>query len=110
MRLIIRSIAFWIVLSICPHTTFAAVYNILDYGAVNDTTSLSTMALQRAIDACSKGGGGTVLVPAGNYKTGSIFLKSNTTLSLENGAVIYGSCLLYTTPSPRDKRQSGMRW
>ena len=91
MRLIIRSIAFWIVLSICPHTTFAAVYNILDYGAVNDTTSLSTMALQRAIDACSKGGGGTVLVPAGNYKTGSIFLKSNTTLSLENGAVIYGS-------------------
>lgn len=69
----------------------AAVYNILDYGAVSDTTRLSTSALQRAIDECSASGGGTVLVPAGSYKTGSIILRSHVTLNLENGATIYGS-------------------
>ena len=36
----------------------AAVYNILDYGAVSDTTRLSTSALHRAIDECSASGGG----------------------------------------------------
>lgn len=40
----------------------AAVYNILDYGAVSDTTRLSTSALQRAIDECSASGGGTVQI------------------------------------------------
>ena len=69
----------------------AAVYNILDYGAVSDTTRLSTSALQRAIDECSASGGGSVLVPAGSYKTGSIILRSHVTLNLENGATLYGS-------------------
>ncbi len=69
----------------------AAVYNIVDYGAVSDTTRLSSNAVQSAIDACNNGGGGTVLVPAGNYKIGSIMLKSNVELHLENGATLYGS-------------------
>lgn len=70
---------------------FAAQYNIIDYGAVSDTTKLSTSAIQRAIDDCHVKGGGTVLIPAGNFKTGSIFLKSNVTVHLENGATLYGS-------------------
>ena len=41
------------------------VYNILDYGATGDGTTDDAQALQRAIDACSKARGGTVLVPAG---------------------------------------------
>lgn len=69
----------------------AAVYNIVDYGAVSDTTQLSTSALQKAIDKCSADGGGTVLVPTGDYKIGSIFLRSNVELHLENGATLYGS-------------------
>lgn len=69
----------------------AAVYNIVDYGAVSDTTRLSTQAIQRAIDSCTEAGGGTVLVPAGSFKTGSIFLRDNVTLNLENGATLYGS-------------------
>lgn len=69
----------------------ASVHRITDYGAVSDTTQLSTEAVQRAIDACSSAGGGTVSVPSGSYKIGSIFLKSNVTLNLENGAVLYGS-------------------
>ena len=69
----------------------AADYNILAYGAKSDTTVLSTVAIQQAIDDCSKTGGGRVVVPAGNYKTGTIVLKSDVHLYLEKGATLYGS-------------------
>lgn len=72
-------------------TAEARVYDITDYGAVSDTMRLSTAALQKAIDSCNAAGGGTVSVPAGNYKIGSIVLRSNVTLNLENGATLYGS-------------------
>ncbi|PWL61667.1 MAG: glycoside hydrolase [Bacteroidales bacterium] len=72
-------------------TAEARVYDITDYGAVSDTTRLSTAAVQKAIDSCNAAGGGTVSVPAGNYKIGSIVLRSNVTLNLENGATLYGS-------------------
>ena len=69
----------------------AADYNILNYGAKSDTTVLSTTALQQAIDDCSKAGGGRVVVPAGIYKIGTIILKSDVHLYLEQGATLYGS-------------------
>lgn len=72
-------------------TAEARVYDITDYGAVSDTTRLSTAAVQKAIDSCNAAGGGTVSVPVGNYKIGSIVLRSNVTLNLENGATLYGS-------------------
>lgn len=72
-------------------TAEARVYDITDYGAVSDTTRLSTAAVQKAIDSCNAACGGTVSVPAGNYKIGSIVLRSNVTLNLENGATLYGS-------------------
>lgn len=69
-------------------------YNIVDYGAKNDTTVLSTQALQQAIDACSAAGGGRVVVPTGSYKIGSIVLRSDVHLYLEHGATLYGSTRL----------------
>ncbi len=69
----------------------AADYNIVNYGAVNDTTQLSTAAVQKAIDACSAAGGGRVVVPTGKYKIGTIILKSNVHMHLEQGATLYGS-------------------
>lgn len=72
----------------------AADYNIVSYGAVNDTTRLSTEAVQRAIDECSEAGGGRVLVPTGSYKIGTIVLRSNVNLHLEHGATLYGSTRL----------------
>ena len=69
----------------------AADYNIVKYGAVNDTTQLSTAAVQKAIDDCSAAGGGRVVVPTGNYKIGTIILKSNVHMHLEQGATLYGS-------------------
>ncbi len=69
----------------------AADYNIKDYGAVSDTTQLSTVAVQQAIDACSSAGGGRVLVPAGQYKIGTIIMKSHVNLHLQHGATLFGS-------------------
>ena len=66
-------------------------YNVVDYGAVADTTVLSTKAFQAAVDDCSQKGGGRVVVPAGDYKCGSIFLKDNTNLYLSAGATVYAS-------------------
>ena len=71
--------------------TGARDYNIMDYGAVSDTTRLSTEALQRAIDECSRQGGGRVVVPAGSFKIGSVILRSNVQLHLEQGATLFGS-------------------
>jgi len=65
------------------------VFNILNYGAKNDSLTKSTAAIQAAIDACSEGG--TVVIPKGIFVAGALFLKSNMTLYLEPGAVLKGS-------------------
>ena len=83
-----------IVLTLCALMLHARDYIIQDYGARNDTTELSTEAIQRAIDLCSQAGGGRVVVPAGNYKIGTIILRSNVNLYLELGATLYGSTSL----------------
>ena len=67
------------------------VFNIRDYGAVGDGNSPDTAALNKAIDACSAAAGGEVLVPAGRYLTGTVHLKSNVTLKLDDGATIVGT-------------------
>ena len=69
----------------------ASFFNVLDYGAKGNGITLSTGSIQASIDACSKSGGGTVLIPAGKYLSGTIFLKSQVTLLLEAGAVLTGS-------------------
>lgn len=66
------------------------VYNILDYGAVPDGTGKSTEAIQAAIDQCTRTGG-QVLIPAGRFLSGSLRLKSNVDLHLEQGAVLISS-------------------
>ncbi|RYE26789.1 MAG: glycoside hydrolase family 28 protein, partial [Sphingobacteriaceae bacterium] len=55
-------------------------YNILNFGAVNDTSKLSTIGINKAIDACNKHGGGRVIIPSGSYKSGTITLKNNVEL------------------------------
>ncbi|WP_165748794.1 glycoside hydrolase family 28 protein [Cellulophaga sp. Z1A5H] len=67
-------------------------YNVLDYGAKGDGTSKDTKAVQAAIDACTKNGGGNVIIPAGKtVLIGTIYLKNFVTLYIENGAVLLGS-------------------
>lgn len=64
---------------------------ITEYGAIADSTTLNTVAIQQAIDACAESGGGTVTVPTGIFLTGAINLKSNVELYLERGATLRGS-------------------
>jgi polygalacturonase len=68
-----------------------ATYNIRDFGALGDGTNKDTVAVQKALDACAVGGGGEVVVPAGNYLIGSIQIGRQTILRLEKDSVLTGS-------------------
>lgn len=59
------------------------------YFAVGDGKTLNTAAIQRAIDDC--GVGECVLIPRGDFMTGSLFLHSNMELRLEEGAILHGT-------------------
>ena len=71
-----------------PGTGTAAVIDVKAYGARGDGASIDTAAINKAIDAASAQGGGTVRFPAGTYASYSIHLKSNVVLYLETGATI----------------------
>ena len=58
------------------------------FGATGDGKTLDTAAINKAIDAVSAAGGGTVLFPAGNYLSYSIHLKNDIALYLDAGATI----------------------
>jgi Endopolygalacturonase len=66
-------------------------YLAADFGAVADGKTLNTASLQAAIDFASSNGGGRVVLTAGNYVSGSIYLKNDVTLHLEAGATLLGS-------------------
>ncbi|KAA0992165.1 glycoside hydrolase family 28 protein [Dyadobacter aurulentus] len=61
---------------------------ITAFGAVPDGITLNTKAINSAIDACSKKGGGVVLVPAGLWMTGPVVMKSNVNLHLSQAATL----------------------
>src|SRR5882672_1518555 len=74
-----------------PQDLGARIYNIRSFGAKGDGKTLDTAALQAAIDACTRDGGGTVLVPSGTFVIGTVELKSNVTLHLAASATLLGS-------------------
>lgn len=67
------------------------MFNILDYGAIPGGEVVNSTSIQAAIDACHTAGGGQVVVPAGVFKTGTIWLKSNVELHLSMGATLLAS-------------------
>ncbi len=68
-----------------------APHVVTAYGAVGDGKTRDSPAIQRSVDACADGGGGTVYFPPGVYLSGSIRLKSGVRLWLDPGATILGS-------------------
>lgn len=77
--------------SVSESTAPKALFNVRESGAVGDGKTKDTAAIQAALDRCAAVGGGTVVVPAGDYLTGSLDLKSNTTLRVEKDATLSGS-------------------
>lgn len=70
-------------------TAVPALFDVKNHGAKGDGSSLDTAAIQRAIDACTVGC--KVLLPKGTYKSGALYLKSNMTLEIAEGATLLGS-------------------
>ena len=81
-------------------------YLITDYGARDDGQTVCTPSIQQAIDACHRAGGGRVTVPAGEFITGTIILKSHVELHLQQGARLTGS--LDTADYRVDGQRRGM--
>jgi len=65
-----------------------AVFNIKQYGAIGDNVATNTVAIQSAIDAAAKAGGGIVEIPAGDYLSGSLRLASQINLRVDANATL----------------------
>src|SRR6478672_11283594 len=66
----------------------AHLFDLAHFGAAGDGKALDSPAINAAIDACAKAGGGMVYLRPGTYRSGTVVLKSNVTLYLEAGSVL----------------------
>ena len=71
------------------------IFNVKDFGAVNDGVTLNSEAVQRAIDECAAQGGGTVLFDGGDFVLSTVFLKSNVTVEITKNTRILGALSFY---------------
>lgn len=78
-----------------------ARFDIRSHGAKGDGQTLDTAAIQAALDACHKAGGGQVYFPSGRYLSGTIHLRDEVTLNLDAGARLVGTTNLahYAQPA-----------
>ncbi|WP_298537533.1 glycosyl hydrolase family 28 protein [uncultured Algibacter sp.] len=83
-----------VILSLLAVTSCKSIkkeYDVTEFGAVGDSLTINTTSIQKAIDACSKNGGGTVSISGGTYISGTIILKDNVTLYISEGTKLIGS-------------------
>lgn len=66
-------------------------YNASLFGIRSNGTTSNTRAIQKAIDHIHENGGGRLVFYVGRYLTGSVTLKSNVHIVLNEGAVLVGS-------------------
>ena len=68
--------------------SLSGFHDVRDYGAKGDGRTVDSDAINKAIVAASRAGGGTVVVPPGRYLSFSIRLRDHITLVLAQGAVL----------------------
>jgi polygalacturonase len=88
-------------------------FNIVNYGAVGDGKTDNAVAIQKAIDACTKAGGGKVIIPAGQtFMTGPFNLKSNIEFYVEVNARVLANPdeKVYQKSAFRDNKGEGTIW
>ncbi|MFI7122350.1 glycoside hydrolase family 28 protein [Amycolatopsis sp. NPDC049868] len=90
-----------------PSGAAAATFNVKDYGAKGNGTTVDSPAIDRAISAAAAARGGIVDFPPGTYLARTIHLKSDITLNLRAGAKIIasGSGMDAPEPNPYDAYQ-----
>jgi len=71
-----------------PNFSKSPKLSIIDFGAEKGNQEKTTLAISKTITKANKLGGGTVVVPTGEWLTGKIHLKSNVNLHLEKGATL----------------------
>jgi hypothetical protein len=100
MRLLIF-FSLLITITSCSTKKSGHTYDITEYGAVGDSSTLNTNAIQKAIDDCASKGGGVVVFPAGKFVTGTLVLRSNIQYHFTNGSMLIGSASIdhYNKPS-----------
>ena len=76
------------------------IFDVKSYGASGKKTDDAKKAIQAAVDACAKAGGGTVVLPPGEYTSGTIHLRSHVRFYIDGGATLYAS----TKSADFDKR------
>ena len=102
-----------LLLGACTGHNTSHTYNIIDFGAKPGTPADNAAAIQKAIDKCNEAGGGTVIVPAGEwFMTGPFELKSFVNLHLEPNSQLIASPdeSIYTESAFGDNRGEGMMW
>jgi len=67
------------------------VFNVKTYGATGKKSGNARSAIQKAIDACARAGGGTVYLPPGDYTSGTLHLRSHVRFYIASGATLYGA-------------------
>lgn len=84
-----------------------ATFNVRDFGATGKKSDDAQKAIQSAINACAKAGGGRVYLPAGEYTSGTLYLRSHVQFYLEAGATLYASKdrAAYSLPEPYASRK-----
>jgi len=73
----------------------AVDYKASMFGIKSNGTTLNTNSIQKAIDYIHEKGGGRLVFYVGRYLTGTIQLKSNVIIHLEEGATLLGSTNIY---------------
>src|SRR6266545_3555891 len=67
------------------------IFNVRDYGATGKKADDARGAIQKAVDACARAGGGMVYLPPGAYTSGTIHLRSYVRFHIEAGATLFAS-------------------
>ena len=83
--------------------------NVRQYGAVSDGTTKSTTAIQAAVDACERAGGGTVVIEGGTFVSGPVVLRDHITLNIAAGATLLGSPDHGDYPAKTEFRSPGLQ-
>jgi polygalacturonase len=67
------------------------IWNVKDFGAIDDSKTINTIGIQKAIDECAKAGGGTVLLDGAVFVSGTLLLKDNVELKITEKTTLLGS-------------------